>query len=41
VPAGMVGRRRDDLHGEIGEAETPNMDQEVIDSLMKTRRVEL
>ena len=41
VPAGMVGRRRDDLHGDIGQAETPNMDQEVIDSLMKTRRVEL
>jgi CheY-like chemotaxis protein len=41
VPSGMTGRRRDDLQGEIGEAETPNMDQEVIDSLMKTRRVEL
>lgn len=41
VPPGMVGRRRDDLHGEIGEAETPNMDQDVIDGLMKTRRVEL
>ena len=41
VPAGMVGRRRDDLQGELGQAETPNMDQEVIDSLMKTRRVEL
>ena len=41
VPAGMAGRRRDDLHGEIGAAEDPNMDQEVIDSLMKTRRVEL
>lgn len=41
VPPGMTGRRRDDLQGEIGEAETPNMDQDVIDSLMKTRRVEL
>lgn len=41
VPAGMAGRRRDDLHGDIGQAESPNMDQEVIDSLMKTRRVEL
>ena len=41
VPAGMVGRRRDDLQGDIGEAQSPNMDQEVIDSLMKTRRVEL
>lgn len=41
VPAGMTGRRRDDLHGDIGEAESPNMDQDVIDGLMKTRRVEL
>lgn len=41
VPAGITGRRRDDLQGDIGEADTPNMDQEVIDSLMKTRRVEL
>jgi DNA-binding response OmpR family regulator len=41
VPAGMVGRRRDDLHGDIGEADTPNMDQDVIDGLLKTRRVEL
>ncbi len=37
----MTGRRRDDLQGDIGEAQSPNMDQEVIDSLMKTRRVEL
>ena len=41
VPAGTVGRRRDDLPIEIGEAETPNMEQEVIDGLVKTRRVEL
>ena len=41
VPAGITGRRRDDLQGYIGEADTPNMDQEFIDSLMKTRRVEL
>jgi DNA-binding response OmpR family regulator len=41
VPQGMVGRRRDDLHGEIGQADTPNMDQELIDGLVKTRRVEL
>ncbi len=41
VPAGMAGRRRDDLHGDLGEAEMPNMDQEIIDGLMKTRRVEL
>jgi len=41
VPPGTVGRRRDDLPVEIGQAETPNMDQEVIDGLLKTRRVEL
>lgn len=41
VPPGMTGRRRDDLQGDIGEAASPNMDQDVIDSLMKTRRVEL
>lgn len=41
VPPGMTGRRRDDLQGELGAAETPNMDQEVIDGLMKTRRVDL
>ena len=41
VPPGMVGRRRDDLQGDIGEAQSPNMDQDVIDGLMKTRRVEL
>ena len=41
VPAGMVGRRRDDLQGDIGDAQSPNMDQDVIDSMMKTRRVEL
>lgn len=41
VPSGMVGRRRDDLHGDIGLADTPNMDQDVIDGLLKTRRVEL
>lgn len=41
VPPGMVGRRRDDLQGDLGHAETPNMDQDVIDGLMKTRRVDL
>jgi DNA-binding response OmpR family regulator len=41
VPPGMVGRRRDDLQGDIGDAQTPNMDQEVIDAMVKTRRVEL
>lgn len=41
VPPGVTGRRRDDLQGDLGEAETPNMDQDVIDGLMKTRRVDL
>lgn len=41
VPAGMTGRRRDDLQGEIGQAQSPNMEQDTIDSLVKTRRVEL
>ncbi|MES2897573.1 MAG: response regulator [Pseudomonadota bacterium] len=41
VPPGTVGRRRDDLPPVVGEAETPNMEQDVIDGLMKTRRVEL
>jgi DNA-binding response OmpR family regulator len=41
VPPGVVGRRRDDLQGDIGDAQSPNMDQDVIDALVKTRRVEL
>lgn len=41
VPAGMEGRRRDDLPAEVGEATMPNMDQEVIDSMLKTRKVQL
>jgi len=41
VPAGMAGRRRDDLPVEVGEATMPNMDQDVIDSMMKTRRVQI
>jgi hypothetical protein len=41
VPPGVEGRRRDDLQGEIGEADTPNMDQELIDGMLKTRRVDL
>ena len=41
VPAGMTGRRRDDLQGAIGEAQEPNMDQDNIDGLLKARRIEL
>lgn len=39
VPAGMAGRRRDDLPIEVGEATMPNLDQELIDGMMKTRKV--
>lgn len=41
VPPGTTGRRRDDMPLEIGESQGPNMDQELIDGLVKTRRVEL
>mgnify|MGYP001293289817 FL=1 len=41
VPAGIIGRRRDDLQGEIGEAQSPNIEQDIIDSMVRTRRVEL
>ena len=41
VPAGQVGRRRDDLVGDVGEASTPNMEQDSIDGMLKTRRVNL
>ncbi len=41
VPAGMEGRRRDDLPAEVGEATMPNMEQDVIDSMLKTRKVQL
>ena len=41
VPAGQVGRRRDDLVGDVGEASEPNMEQDSIDGMLKTRRVNL
>jgi len=41
VPPGIIGRRRDDLQGEIGEAQSPNIEQDIIDSMVRTRRVEL
>lgn len=41
VPAGMTGRRRDDLVGDVGEASEPNMEQDSIDGMLKTRRVQL
>jgi CheY-like chemotaxis protein len=41
VPAGMTGRRRDDLPPEVGEATMPNMDQQGIDGMFKARRVQI
>jgi CheY-like chemotaxis protein len=41
VPAGMTGRRRDDLPPDVGEATMPNMEQDMIDEMMKTRRVQI
>jgi len=41
VPAGMVGRRRDDLPPTVGEATMPNLEQEAIDGLLKTRKVQI
>jgi len=38
-PAGMKGRRSDDLDGEVGTATTPNLSQDQIDSLMKPGKV--
>ena len=37
-PAGMEGRRKDDLPPEVGAAVDPNMSQSEIDDLMKPRR---
>jgi DNA-binding response OmpR family regulator len=41
VPGGGQGRRRDDLPPEVGEATTPNMDQDTIDNLLTTRKVSI
>jgi DNA-binding response OmpR family regulator len=41
VPAGKAGRRRDDLPAKVGEATAPNLEQDMIDGLLKTRRVQL
>jgi CheY-like chemotaxis protein len=37
-PVGMKGRRHDDLSVEIGEAKTPNLDQDDIDALFKPKK---
>ncbi|MFN3522207.1 MAG: PleD family two-component system response regulator [Phenylobacterium sp.] len=41
VPGGGPGRRRDDLPPDVGEAVTPNMDQDMIDGLVPTQKVKL
>jgi CheY-like chemotaxis protein len=40
-PAGSAGRRKDDLPLELGDAVDPNLDQDSIDAMLKTRRVTL
>lgn len=41
VPAGMKGRRKDDLSGQLGEAVDRNMSQDEIDGMMKPQRLAL
>jgi CheY-like chemotaxis protein len=38
-PPGMTGRRSDDLTADLGVAQEPNMDQALIDNLMKPAKV--
>lgn len=38
-PPGVDGRRRDNLKGEVGEPQEPNMSQDQIDSIMKPQKV--
>ncbi len=40
-PAGMDGRRRDDLPAEVGNAQEANMSQDEINSLMKVAKVQI
>lgn len=40
-PPGIKGRRSDDLSEEVGEATEPNMDQAIIDNLVKPSKVAL
>ncbi|MEE2526288.1 response regulator [Hyphobacterium sp. HN65] len=37
-PAGTDGRRETDIHGELGEAASDNLDQDEIDAMLKTQR---
>ena len=38
-PVGAKGRRHDDLSVEVGQAKTPNLDQDDIDALFKPKKV--
>ncbi len=40
-PAGVAGRRKDDLSFELGHASTPNLSQDQIDGLVKPMKVNL
>jgi hypothetical protein len=40
-PPGTDGRRKDDLQGEVGDAQEPNMSQEEINNLMKIAKVQI
>lgn len=39
APAGMKGRRHDDLSVEVGEAKTPNLEQDEIDALFQPKAI--
>jgi DNA-binding response OmpR family regulator len=38
-PVGMKGRRHDDLSAQVGDAKTPNLEQDEIDALFKPKAV--
>jgi DNA-binding response OmpR family regulator len=38
-PVGMKGRRCDDLSAQVGDAKTPNLEQDEIDALFKPKAV--
>ena len=40
-PAGMAGRRKEDLSGDVGVATTPNLSQDQIDGMMKPMKVNI
>ncbi len=40
-PGGGVGRRKDDLSPEVGEATQPNLDQDKIDAMFQSRKISI